>query len=358
MRLVGQIHVTVKGDIIHRDPSFWERLKRGMGGNVNLDSGERQNQLEATAVVDAVKRALGRLHVDNAVSLVIDDTVIFEDTDRKAGDLPDLVLALADHASVFGKSFKELRFAAEHEEAGLHLVIETRARTRHRRDEPAAVVSVGGRIRALEPERGETAEAYRTRVEPLTKDAALFETSRHAFESFVARLRQELAAVMPDAEVAERRAEARLVKPGARELTAPEPAPLAPMHPGYDPFLVYYPSPVGMMLDAMVFSSFVHMMMPPPLVVVSPMGVPIGSTADVASIGDPDLADAHAASHDHDGGDPGDGDHDGHDADQGDGDQGDGELASAWDDGFGGGDDFGGGDGGDFGGGDFGGGDY
>src|SRR5204863_3684364 len=128
------------------------------GGRVDLDSGERQNQLEATAVVDSVRRALGRLQVDNALSLVVDDTVIFEDADSKAGDLPDLVLALADHASVFGKGFKELRFAAEHEEAGLHLVIETRARTRHRRDEPAAVVCVGGRILELEPKPGGTAD--------------------------------------------------------------------------------------------------------------------------------------------------------------------------------------------------------
>jgi hypothetical protein len=358
MRLVGQIHVTVRGDVVHRDPSFWERLKRGMGGNVDLDSGERQNQLEATAVVDAVRRALGRLGVDNALSLVIDDTVIFQDADGKAGDLPDLVIALADHSSVFGKAFRELRFAAEHDEAGLHFIVETRARTRHLKAEPAAVVSVGGRIRALEPARGETAEAYRARVDPLTKDAALFEAARHAFESFVARLRQELATAMPDADVIERRAEARLVKPGSREVTAPAPAPVAPMHPGYDPFLVYYPSPMGLMLDAMIFSSFVHMMMPPPLVVVSPMGLPLGSTADVGSIGDPDAVDAQAASHGYDADDADAGQDDqgaSGDDDQGDGDGGDfgdgggdnGELASAWGD-----------DGGDFGGGDFGGGDW
>ena len=98
--------------------------------------------------------------------------MIFQDTDGKADDLPDMITALADHASVFGRAFRELRFAAEHEEAGLHLVIEARARTRHHRDEPAAVISVGGRIGALEPRSGETAEAYRTRVEPLTKDPA------------------------------------------------------------------------------------------------------------------------------------------------------------------------------------------
>lgn len=342
MRLVGQIHVTVRGDVVRRDPSFFERLKRGMGGRVDLDTGELQNQLEATAVVDAVRRALGRLNVDNALSLVVDDTVIFQDADGKAGDLPDLVLALADHSSVFGQSFRELRFAAEHEEAGLHLVIETRARTRHRQDEPAAVISVGGRIRELEAAKGETAESYRARVDPLTKDAALFDSSRLAFESFVSRLRQAISDAMPDADVAEQRAEARLIKQGTRDLAAQERTPLAPMHPAYDPFLVYYPpSPLGLMLDAMIFTSFVHMMMPPPMIVVSPLGVPIGSTTELDAVHDPDLADAHTSHHEAASDDDG-----GAVADNDTYDSGPDDFGSAWDDGGG---DF---DGGDFGGGD------
>jgi hypothetical protein len=348
MRLVGQIHVTVRGDVVRRDPSFFERLKRGVGGRVNLETGELQNQLEATAVVDAVRRALGRMNVDNALSLIVDDTVIFQDAEGKTGDLPDLVLALADHSSVFGQTFRELRFAAEHEEAGLHLVIETRARTRHLRDEPAAVVTVGGRIRALEAARGETAESYRARVEPLTKDATLFEASRLAFESFVSRLRQALAAAMPDADVTEQRAEARLVKQGTRALDQQERTPLAPMHPAYDPFLIYYPpSPMGLMLDAMIFSSFVHMMMPPPMLVVSPLGVPIGSTTELDAVRDPDLADSHASHHDASGADDDQGSpDDATDADDGY-DSGNEDFGSAWDDDLGG--DF---DGGDFGGGD------
>lgn len=128
MRLVGHIYVTVRGDIVGRDPSFWEKLKQVLGGRVDLETGDIQNQLEATAVVDSVRRALGRLGVTNAVSLVIDDAVVFQDTDGRPEDLPDLVLALSEHSSVFGRGFRELRFAAEHEEAGVHMVIETRAR--------------------------------------------------------------------------------------------------------------------------------------------------------------------------------------------------------------------------------------
>ena len=48
----------------------------------------------------------------------------------------------------------------------------------------------------------------------------------------------------------------------------------------YDPYAVYYPvSPLGVMLDVMLISSFMHMMMPPPIMIVHPSGAPIG-TAD------------------------------------------------------------------------------
>src|SRR5262245_61288706 len=110
MKLVGQIYVTVPGDVVRRDRSFCERMKGSVGGKVDRETDEVQNRLEATVVVDAVRRALGRLGVGNALSLVIDDTVVFQDSDGKADDLPDLVLALSEHASVFGREFRELRF--------------------------------------------------------------------------------------------------------------------------------------------------------------------------------------------------------------------------------------------------------
>src|SRR5690242_9967015 len=111
MRLVGQIHVTLKGSIIKRDPTLWEKLKQSFGAQPDLDTDRVRVELEATALVDQVRRALSRLGVGNALSLVIDDTVLFQDTDGKPDDLPDLVLALSEHTSVFGRGFGELRLA-------------------------------------------------------------------------------------------------------------------------------------------------------------------------------------------------------------------------------------------------------
>jgi len=236
-----------------------------------------------------VRKALSRLRVTNALALVIDSTVIFQDSDGKTDDLPDLVIALADHASVFGRGFKELRFVAEHEESGLHLVIETRARTQHPAAEPAAIVSIGGRVRSLEPAAGEDAETYRRRVEPLTKDPTAFEAARLQFESFVNRLEDALRSTIPEARVEQVRAEARLVKPTSR---VPAERPVRdPARPGYDPYLMYYPSPMGMMLDVMILSSLMNgFHASPNIFITNPAGTSLGTAEQMAA--DPGLLDA------------------------------------------------------------------
>lgn len=281
MRLLGTIHVYVAGSLVEREPTRWERLKRSLGSKLDLSTDRVKNELEATAAVDGVRRALQRQGVNNAITLVIDGTVIFQDQDGKKDDLGDLVVAFADHAGLFGQGFKELRFAAEHEESGLHLVIETVARSEHHMEEPAAIVSVGGRIKALEPRTGESADDYRARVEPLTKDTVAFEAARMQFQSFVTRLEEALRASIANGRVEEIRAEARVVKPSTKELQR-QPV-RDPAHPAYDPFMTYYPSPMGMMLDVMMISSFMHMMHPPHVFVTNPAGTPLGTAGEVAA---------------------------------------------------------------------------
>lgn len=327
MRLVGQVHVTFPGEVIRREPNFWEKLKQRLGGSPNLASDRVRVAVEASALVDTVKRALVRLGFDNALSLVVDDTVIFQDTDNKTGDLPDLMLAISEHTSLFGNSFRELRLALEHEEAGLHLLVETRAFTEHPAGEPSAYVSVGGRLQELEPKSGESAEEYRTRVMPIAADGARLESARLQFETFMGRLENALRSAMPEARIEQKRAEAMVLKPSAKQPQRELEKELPPSNPAYDPYTRYYPSPMGMMLDVMLISSFMHMMHMPAIHVMHPSGESIGSAADVAQ--HPDMATANAS-------DIGDA------SEVGEVDQG-GDFGN---------------DGGDFGGGDFGGGDF
>ena len=323
MRLHGVIELQVPGERVLREPKVWDRVKRAFGGEPDLRTDRIRTSLEATAIVEAQRAALRRLGASNAVSLIVDEQVLFQDREGRPDDLGDLFLAFHDNAPVFGGGFSLLRLAVEHQEAGLHLVIELIARSEHPADEAAARVVIGGRIQAFEPRPGEDAEAYRSRVEPLTRDATRLEAHRRQFESFVGRVEEALRAALPEARVQVRSAEAQVKKPSRQPEQAAEPT-----SPNYDPYRYHYPSPFDSLLSVMMWSSLFSMMWRPDIAVIGDHGDHIGNAQSIDQSADAALADADAG-----GMDPG--------ADT--------DFGS----------DFAGSDfGGDFGGGDFGGGDF
>ena len=313
MRLIGQIQITMAtAEAVHREPGFWDKLKRGMGGKVDLDTGQVRVALEATALVDQVKRAFGRLGIDNAVSLVVDDTIIFQDIEGRAGDLPDLILALSEHASVFGRGFREMKLAVEHEEASLHLLVEVRALHSTSAASRQRTCSVGGRIRDLEPTPGRVGGRLpRARRAAGARTPACWRRRACSSSRSSAAWKRRCARRCP-------RRRSRRSAPTrwscARRRSRRQPA-QDPRSPITIRTRVYYPSPMGTMLDVMLISSFMHMMMPPPMImVVHPSGAPIGSADTIKD--HPEAVEAsaersgrHVSRHDGDhGGDGDDGD--------------------------------------------------
>ena len=294
MKLYGAIALHVAAEDILRAPRFFEKIKRAFGGKPDLRTGRVRAALEATAVVEATRDALRKVGVSNAVSLVIDDTVLFHDREGLADDLGDLFLAFHDHESVFGQGFRELRLAVEHHEAGLHLVLEIQARPEHPKNAAAARMLVSGRIAALTPKPGEDAESYRTRAEPVATDAKALEVYRMQFSAFVDRVCDALAGAMPTARVEVEVAEPRIVRPD----TKIEPQP--PAARNYDPYDHYYYSPTYAMADMFLWTAMFSMMSPPHYVVVDGGNHYQGHTDDSGiQDGPTDTAagtDAHAGS--------------------------------------------------------------
>jgi hypothetical protein len=275
MKLYASIALYVHAEDILRKPGFLDKLKQAFGGKPDLRTGRMRAALEATAVVEAARDALRRIDVTNGVSLVVDGTVLFHDREGHADDLGDLFLAFHDNESVFGQGFNELRLAVEHREAGMHAVVEIQARSEHPRDAAAARVIVSGRVDALSPRPGETAESYRQRAEPIASDAKALELYRVQFASLVQRVRDALAAAMPTARVEIEIAEPRIVRPGS-ESAQPPPAESR----GYDPYDHYYPSPLGMVANAFMWSALFSMAMPPHVTVVDGANHVQGHTDD------------------------------------------------------------------------------
>lgn len=259
MKLYGTIAVHVQAADILRAPKFFEKVRKAFGGKPDLRTGKMRAAIEATALVEASRDALKRLGATNAVSMVIDDTVLFHDRDGKEDDLGDLFLAFHDNSSVFGEGFDELRLAVEHREAGLHIVIEVQARTEHAAGAPAIRIIASGRVEALTPRKGEDAEAYKKRAEPIASDGKALEMYRLQFESFVERIEEAIAAAMPTAKAEVERAEARIVRPEGKEGEQAQ----QPDARYYDPYIAYYPSPLGFAAEMLMWSAVFSMMMPP-----------------------------------------------------------------------------------------------
>jgi hypothetical protein len=292
MRLQAAIDVHLPSEAVLRSPTLWDRAVKAFGGRMDLSTDRIRAAIAATDVVDQVRRAIARLGITNAVSLVIDDQVIFRDDVGRPDDIGDLLIAMSEHAPVFGAGFRTLRMAVEHEEGGLHAVVEAIAQTEHPKDEPTVAVRVGARIRALETKSGESADSYRARVEPLLRDPTFLETHRRQFAALGARLADAIRAAFPEARVEERAVEATIVRP-RRDGRAPAVDRRKPQHPGYDPYVPYYGSPFDGLLAGVMIGSF--MSGPglfPHVMVVSDSGMPIGSAEEIAhDPGSLDVAD-------------------------------------------------------------------
>jgi hypothetical protein len=197
MRFVSNIDVFLPGDIVTRAPGVWDRLK-AMWAPVDLGTDRMRDRIEGATFVYELRAALDELGIDNARSLVVDGVTVFHDARRVTGDLPDLLLALSDHVSLFGDRSQELRLSVEHEEAGLQLVIDAAITSEHRGDAPSARIDVVGHASEVNPRRGESAADYRARIEPLVRDAKLGKTLRLQFGAFVSRLEEALGRVFTE----------------------------------------------------------------------------------------------------------------------------------------------------------------
>jgi len=188
------------GDIVERAPGFWDRLK-SIWAPVDLASDRVHDRIEAATFVYELRNALEALDIHNARSLVVDGVTVFHDARGVDGDLPDLVLALSDHVSLFGDQSQELKLSVEHEEAGLRMILDATVTSEHGRDAPSACVVVVGQLAELDPRPGETAEAYRERLAPYVADATLAKTLRLQFGAFVARVQEALARTFAETRV-------------------------------------------------------------------------------------------------------------------------------------------------------------
>jgi hypothetical protein len=274
-----------QGETIRREPGFWDKFKKVFGATPNLDTDRVQTLLTTAHLLSGVKKALERVGITNAVALVIDGQVLFEDRTGKADDVGDLFLAFYENEAMYGRDFKALSLTVEHREGGLHVVIEVTAKGEHQRDESTALVTLSGRITEFEPRQGEDAEAFRKRVEPHLASPAFTESHRMQYESFVERVREGLMGALADVKLSPVESQTRVQKPEKAGRTPARRGEPQPGEPGYDPYDRYYPSPMHDLATMMFWTSMMSWAWHPTYVVVNGAGTPVGTTDEAMADG-------------------------------------------------------------------------
>ena len=270
MRLVAQGRIYLPGEEVFREPRFWDKVKHFLGGEMDLRTGEQQLTRTGLALTEQVQLGLARAGVDNAVSLVVDTDVVFQDDAGVAGDAEMLVAAMRTAHDRFDAGFATLRAVFEHAEAGLHALIEITIKMQHASDAPAATVAIGARADELRPREGESMEDARERIGKRLAEPTLVPTYQNLLAEFCTRIHQGLAASFPRGRVEMDPPELAVVRPSAAEIqdaaqdrdqrrASLRSAPAYPRGgyygPYYDPWGTYYRDPMDTMVNLMILDA-------------------------------------------------------------------------------------------------------
>ncbi len=274
MKFESKISLVAQGEVIRREVGFWDRFKKVFGQNPSLETDRVQTLMTTAHLLAGVEKTLVSAGITNAIALVIDGKVLFEDKAGRADDVGDLFLAFYENEALYGGDFEEVILTVEHREGGLHFVLELSARGEHKSDESTVDVRVSARVADLEPRPGEDPKAYGDRVAALASSPAFTEGHRLQFDSWVGKLRGALAAALPDAKVSDASVQARVERPEKRA------GGLVPRRgqAGYDPYRVYRPNPLEDVMTDAFWRAMVGWAWHPSYAVVDDSGAVVGTT--------------------------------------------------------------------------------
>lgn len=236
MRLFSIIRVFMHEREVLTRPDSLERVRRALSRSPECEAAYRGASVDAATVVEAHRRALADVGANDAIALIVDDLILFEDRDRRPDDLGDLLLAFREYAPAIDADYRVLRLTAEHLDAGIHYVIELQAYTRYPQDEAPVRIIISARLAELRPRSRETAREYNVRVVPLLQDGVALQSARDSFDRFTLRMRDAFARAMPDTNAAIVACEPTTAVIRRDRETQPDKY-------SYDPYEEYHPNP-------------------------------------------------------------------------------------------------------------------
>jgi uncharacterized membrane protein YgcG len=295
--LKSAITVDLPSAVADRSKTAVEWVRSLFGARLDLRSNQEELTISALSLVAGMVEGFAAAGIKDVISFVVDKRVVYLDTREVTDDL-ELILAAAEQKRILERPFKEMHLVLSHKEAGLHALIDVRIRNRVLLGEEEMHLDLSARLEELQIQAGESADAYRARIEAFMKDQGRTEGYRASLDELTRRIADKLSLTLVGARARVEPAVVQIIRPGAPQLgrfrklafgggvERPHyrPVPTYQRSGAYaDPFFYYYYDPYydfmsWVMLDSMLHQHYWHS---PTIQVVDTSGALVGTGAQV-----------------------------------------------------------------------------
>ncbi len=200
-----------------REVSSWDRFLSLFGVKPNLASGVDELTVGAVALLNGVFAAFRQCGVQDVMSLIVDQKLVYFDEKGVESDV-ELADAALKESGILCQPFKEMRMGMSHQHDGLHTLIDVRLSSQVKHGSPEMRIDLSSRILACGIEKGETAKAYAERISEFAKNTGALEFYVQTLRNLATQLATGLDTTLPGTTTQVLPVKMQIIRPTAKQL--------------------------------------------------------------------------------------------------------------------------------------------
>ena len=195
--LQSEMFISLPSVDLAESKSFWSSMMTKVDDNVARQSAaKKQVVLQSISLITALSQGFSSAGVNDIISLMVDEDVVFLDTMGRDDDLKHALQAVLN-LPPDKQSFQKVFLVLEHRFADLHLVIEATIHATFRDGSFPMRVRVMGRVNSLRPHAGETGPQYSGRIRDFVRDPEAVQVYRDQVTHQTLTIGRALEAALP-----------------------------------------------------------------------------------------------------------------------------------------------------------------
>lgn len=195
--LQSEIFINLPSVDVENQKGFWNRMLSQVDQDLKDESsGKKQVVLQSVSLLTALAQGFSKAGVNDIVSLMVDDEVVFLDTMGRDDDLRYALEAVMNLPSD-KSSFSHVFLVLEHVLDDMHVVIEATVHSKYREGSYPMRIRSMSRIMPLRPNGSEMAAAYAGRVRAFVRNPQAIQLHREKLTTFSLAISKAMEEALP-----------------------------------------------------------------------------------------------------------------------------------------------------------------